>query len=80
MSGELDKRELDLQIQHRLIDRLSRSESRYKALVENIHEIVFQLDEHFNFCFLNKAWSEVTGIPVEEALGQPISKFIEKKL
>ena len=62
MPEELKKRELDLQIQHRLIDQLSQSESRYKALVENIQEIVFQADEHLQFSFINKAWVSITGI------------------
>ncbi len=72
----VDKRELDLQIQHRLIDRLSVSESRYRSLVENIYEIVFQTDEKFNFCFINKAWSSITGIPIEEAVGKPVGSFV----
>ena len=78
MLEELDKRELDLQIQHRLIDRLSVSESRYQSLVENIYEIVFRVDEKFNFCFINKAWSSITGIPIEEALGKPIGNFVHQ--
>jgi PAS domain S-box-containing protein len=76
MTERPDKRELDLQIQHRLIERLSRSESRYQSLVDNVQEIVFQFDEQFNFIFLNKAWISITGIPVENALNNPIDKFI----
>jgi PAS domain S-box-containing protein len=76
MYKQLDKHELDLQIQYRLIERLSRSESRYQSLVENVQEVVFQLDEQFNFLFLNKTWSSLTGIPVEKALRQPVSNFI----
>ncbi len=71
-----DKKELDIQIQYRLMERLSRSESRYQSLVENIQEVVFQLDENFNFIFLNQAWASLTGISVAEALKQPITKFI----
>jgi PAS domain S-box-containing protein len=76
MPEALKKRELDLQIQHRLIDRLSQSESRYKALVDNIQEIVFQADENLQFSFINKAWVSITGVQVEEALGKPIGSFI----
>jgi PAS domain S-box-containing protein len=79
MSERPDRHELDLQIQYRLIERLSRSESRYQALVDNVQEIVFQVDEHFCFLFLNKAWSSLVGIPAENALGQPIGNFIHNK-
>jgi PAS domain S-box-containing protein len=78
MVQRLDKHELDLQIQYRLIERLSRSESRYQSLVENVQEVVFQIDGEFKFLFLNKAWTLLTGISVETALGQPLSNFLSK--
>jgi PAS domain S-box-containing protein len=76
MTERPDKHELDLQIQYRLIERLSRSESRYQSLVDNVQEVVFQVDEQFNFLFLNKAWFSLTGISLEQSLGRPIDSFI----
>ncbi len=76
MIKRLDKNELDLQIQYRLIEQISRSENRYQSLVENVQEVVFQLDGQFNFLFLNKSWTLLTGLSVEKAIGQPISNFI----
>ncbi|WP_177417975.1 PAS domain-containing hybrid sensor histidine kinase/response regulator [endosymbiont of Lamellibrachia barhami] len=71
-----DQSELELQVRHHLMEELSRSESRYRTLVEHLHEIVFQADGQFCFTFLNQAWSTVTGGTVTEATGQPIINFI----
>ncbi len=72
----LDQSELELQVRYHLMEELSRSESRYRTLVEHLHEIVFQADDQFCFTFLNHAWRTVTGIAVTEATGQPIANFI----
>ncbi|MBL3591613.1 MAG: response regulator [gamma proteobacterium endosymbiont of Lamellibrachia anaximandri] len=71
-----DQSELELQVRYHLMEELSRSESRYRTLVEHLHEIVFQADGEFCFTFLNQAWSTVTGGAVTEATGQPIVNFI----
>ncbi|RLJ19975.1 hypothetical protein DJ030_08095 [bacterium endosymbiont of Escarpia laminata] len=71
-----DPSELELQVRYHLMEELSRSESRYRTLIEHLHEIVFQADDQFCFTFLNHAWSTVTGGAVTEATGQPIVNFI----
>ncbi len=40
---------------------LDASEVKYRSVVENIKEIIFQMDEFGNWTFLNPAWTAVTG-------------------
>ena len=49
---------------------LEASESRYRALVENLKEVVFQTNEFGQWSFLNPAWSVLTGYAVEATLGK----------
>ena len=50
-------------------EALDRSEGKYRAVVENIKEIIFQLDGFGNWVFLNPAWTAVTGFEVKPTLG-----------
>lgn len=53
------------------------SEKKYKELVENLSEIVFETNARKEFTFLNKAWVRLTGYSHEEALGSSIYKWID---
>ncbi len=52
------------------------SEKRYRTVVESIKEVIFQLNLAGSWTFLNPAWKEITGIPIEETLGRQWSEFI----
>ncbi len=54
----------------------SSSESRYRLVIDNLKEVVFQTDMEGAWTFLNRAWVELTDITVEEALGKPFLEFI----
>ncbi len=47
---------------------LLKSEVKFRALADNIDPIVWIADDEWNAAYLNRRWSEYTGIPVEEAL------------
>ena len=49
---------------------------RYRALVEDLKEVLFQIDRQGQWAFLNPAWTDLTGFPVEESLGQPFLGFL----
>ncbi len=55
---------------------LKASEARYRSLVNNIREIVFQIDQAGRWTFLNPAWEKITGHPIEDCLGRPALSFI----
>lgn len=55
---------------------LRQSEERYRTLVNNLGDIVFQTDLDGRWTFLNPAWEAITGFTVEESLGQPFITLI----
>jgi PAS domain S-box-containing protein len=55
---------------------LGRSEKRYRAIVEEINEVVFHADAEGRWTFLNPAWKTLTGYSVEESLGRNLYDFI----
>ncbi|MBE9157092.1 SpoIIE family protein phosphatase [Nodosilinea sp. LEGE 06152] len=62
---------------------LVQSEERYRSLVTNLQEVVFQLDEAGNLTFLNPVWHKFTGYSAEDSLGKPFVEFLhpaERKL
>lgn len=74
---ELDaNNELNTQIQYRLIEKLTQSERRYRELVENLREIVFECDHNGTLTFLNRAWEETLGYPTDFAMGKVLDDFI----
>ncbi|MDD5295614.1 MAG: response regulator [Rhodocyclaceae bacterium] len=63
----------------RLFDQnaaLAASEQRYRSVVENLNEVVFQMDLDRRWTYLNRAWEDVTGFPVTESLGCPAREFV----
>ena len=59
-----------------MAERNSRSEQRYRTLVNSLKEVVFKLSAQGCWIFLNPAWTEITGFTVEESLGRPFLEFI----
>ncbi|MGD0260773.1 MAG: response regulator [Verrucomicrobiota bacterium] len=55
---------------------LDASEVKYRSVVENIKEIIFQMDEFGHWTFLNPAWTTVTGFEVKSALGTFFIEYI----
>lgn len=70
--------------QHRLLellgidlleDALRHSEEQYRALVNTIREVVFQVDAAGRLTFLNPAWLEMTGLSIEQTIGRSLAGF-----
>ena len=55
---------------------LDASEFKYRSVVENIKEVIFQMNESGRFTFLNPAWTEITGFKTKETLGTPILDYL----
>lgn len=56
--------------------QLSQSEERYRTVINNVQEVIFQTDTIGRWTFLNPAWTEITGFSVEESLGKSCWTFI----
>lgn len=55
---------------------LDASEFKYRSVVENIKEVIFQINEAGKFTFLNPAWTEMTGFKTRETLGTPVVDYL----
>lgn len=60
----------------RLYAEARESERRYRSVVENAREIIFQSTADGIWTFLNPAWTETLGFAVAASLGRPIIEFI----
>jgi len=69
--------EVQAQIHYRLIERLSESERRYRALVENLGHPVLQCDLSGRLDYLNSAWYGLTGHDPESSLGRSLVEFVD---
>ena len=52
------------------------SEERFRSVVTNLKEVVFQTDVSGLWTFLNPAWQEVTGFTVEESISTPFLNYV----
>ncbi|MBF0156049.1 MAG: CHASE domain-containing protein [Magnetococcales bacterium] len=55
---------------------LSRFEVRYRRMVENVKDVIFQTDSQGHWVFLNPAWEEIVGHTVEESLGNHFNTYV----
>ncbi len=55
---------------------LDASEIKYRSVVENIKEVIFQTDHEGRWTYLNPAWTDITGHKVKESLGSHFSDFL----
>lgn len=77
MLGPEKINELHTQIQYRLIEKLTESEQRYRSLVENLREIVFECDQTGMLTFVNQAWTATLGHPIKNVVGKCLGSFID---
>jgi PAS domain S-box-containing protein len=68
--------EIQLQIQHRLIEELSRSERQYHELVESVSEVIFVCSATGTLHFVNRSWESKMGVPVGAAIGRSLKDFL----
>jgi PAS domain S-box-containing protein len=55
---------------------LLESEIKFRSVVENVKEVIFQTDNNGLWTYLNKSWEEITGFTVEESLGQLFLNYV----
>jgi PAS domain S-box-containing protein len=55
---------------------LRKSEQRYRQVVEEIPEVIFEANVAGLWTLLNPAWTEITGFSLEESLGVPFLDFV----
>jgi PAS domain S-box-containing protein len=55
---------------------LLNSQERYRSVVDNVKEVIFQTDTDGRWLFLNPAWTEITGFSVKESLGEVFLQYV----
>jgi PAS domain S-box-containing protein len=55
---------------------LRESEEEYKAVINSVQDILFELDIMGNIVFLNQSWKTRTGIEIGDVYGDDIFKFL----
>ena len=78
LGGKLVTMRIDRDITERkaMEAALRRGEQRYRDVVNGIREVVFETDTEGMWRFLNPAWTELTGFPVEESLGKLFLDYV----
>jgi len=57
-------------------ESIKQNEEKYKLVVNNIKEAIFQTDLAGNIFFLNRAWNEITGFNFRESIGTSFFDYI----
>jgi PAS domain S-box-containing protein len=70
------ERELNSQIQYRLIERIAETGDQYRELIEGLREIVFCSDAGGQIQFLNRAWTQALGYDVDFSIGRNSAEFV----
>jgi PAS domain S-box-containing protein len=66
----------DISALKRTEQSIRESEERYRQVVNEVKEVIFQTDALGRWTFLNPAWTEITGFAPEESLGRPFLDFV----
>ncbi|HMJ66335.1 MAG TPA: PAS domain S-box protein, partial [Candidatus Binatia bacterium] len=60
----------------RSAEALDLSEFKYRSVIENIKEVIFQVNEQGCWTFLNPAWTEITGFKLKDTLGTHVAEYV----
>jgi PAS domain S-box-containing protein len=56
--------------------KVLQSEERYRSLVDNLTEVIFQTNQQSELIFLNPAWQEITGYSPDESLDMSLTDYL----
>lgn len=60
-------------------EELKRSEEKYRKLIENSHEIIYQLSLDGTFLYVSPAWTHFLGHPVNDVIRHSMTEFIHEE-
>lgn len=63
----------------KMYNAMRESETRYRLVVDNVREVIFQTDISGMFTFLNPAWTNMTGYTLEESLNNHHFNYIPEE-
>jgi len=54
-------------------------EKQYRSLVESVEQVIFRINRQYEFEFLNRAWTLLTGLRLEESLRQSLFMWVSEE-
>ena len=54
------------------------SNTKLENLIDNVGGVIFETNLDGNFTFLNSTWEEISGIPIEKAIGKSFKDFLNR--
>ena len=57
-------------------EALIESQKKYKSVIDNVTEIIFQTDKEGLWTFLNPAWTTITGFTIDESIGENFLNYV----
>ena len=66
----------DITERKRMAEKIEASEKQYRALVESVREVIFQINEAGDWCFLNPVWEEITGFGIADTINKSFIEFV----
>lgn len=79
VASVVQSRQLTMEAQARTneaVKALREQEEEYRSVMRSVHEVVFRMDLNGTFTFLNDAWEDITGEPVDSSIGKPVADFM----
>lgn len=70
---------IDISDSKRSEEELRRSEEKYRKLIENSHEVIYQLSPEGIFVFASPAWTYTLGHSIEQVIGHPFTEFVHEE-
>ncbi len=66
----------DITVRRQAEEALRASEARYRAVVDTLPEVLFEIDRAGHWVFLNPAWTTLTGRSVEASVGTAAADYL----
>lgn len=60
-------------------EELRRSEEKYRKLIENSHEVIYQISLDGVFTYVSPAWSNFLGHSAHDVIGRSITEFVHEE-
>jgi PAS domain S-box-containing protein len=76
LSAAINWASMRLQEQQRA---LQSSEAHKRDLLDNLHEVVFEVDLQGRWAYLNPAWTQITGFDLARSLNQPFERHVAEE-
>lgn len=59
-----------------VVEALGESDKKYRSVVDNVKEVIFQTDVTGLWTFLNPAWTEITKFSIAQSLGTHVLNYV----